>query len=59
MAVGDAAAVLEGDDPETTVNLSFPVTLSAVSGQQVTVTYTLGGTATADDDYTVTRRRRA
>ncbi len=52
VAVGDAAAVLEGDDPETTVNLSFPVTLSAVSGQQVTVTYTLGGTATADDDYT-------
>ena len=52
VAVGDAAAVLEGDDPETTVNLSFPVTLSAVSGQQVTVSYTLGGTATADDDYT-------
>ncbi len=52
VAVGDAAAVLEGDDPKTTVNLSFPVTLSAVSGQQVTVTYTLGGTATADDDYT-------
>ena len=52
VSVGDAAAVTEGDDPETTVNLSFPVTLSAVSGQQVTVTYTLGGTATADDDYT-------
>ena len=52
VSVGDAAAVVEGDDPKTTVNLSFPVTLSAVSGQQVTVTYTLGGTATADDDYT-------
>ncbi len=52
VSVGDAAAVVEGDDPETTVNLSFPVTLSAVSGQKVTVTYTLGGTATADDDYT-------
>ncbi len=52
VSVGDAAAVVEGDDPETTVNLSFPVTLSAVSGQKVTVTYTLGGTATADEDYT-------
>ncbi len=51
VSVGNAAAVTEGNDPKTTVNLSFPVTLSAVSGQQVTVTYTLGGTATADDDY--------
>ena len=52
VSVGDAAAVTEGNDPNTTVDLSFPVTLSAVSGQQVTVTYTLGGTATAGDDYT-------
>ena len=52
VSVGDAAAVTEGDDSSNTVDLSFPVTLSAVSGQQVTVTYTLGGTATADDDYT-------
>ena len=52
MSVGDAAAVTEGDDSSNTTDLSFPVTLSAVSGQQVTVTYTLGGTATADDDYT-------
>ena len=28
------------------------MTLSAVSGSNVTVTYTLGGTATADEDYT-------
>ena len=52
VSVGDAAAVTEGDDSSNTTDLSFPVTLSAVSGQQVTVTYTLGGTATADDDYT-------
>ena len=52
VSVGDAAAVVEGDDATKTTDLSFPVTLSAVSGSNVTVTYTLGGTATADEDYT-------
>ena len=52
VSVADAAAVNEGNDPNATVNLSFTVTLDAVSGKQVTVPYTLDGTATADDDYT-------
>ena len=52
VSIGDAAAVTEGNDPKTTVDMSFPVTLSAVSGGTVTVTYALSGTATADDDYT-------
>ena len=52
VSVADAAAVNEGNDPNTTVNLSFAVTLDAVSGKQITVPYTLGGTAAATDDYT-------
>ena len=43
VSVGNAAKVTEGDDSDTTVNMSFPVSLSAVSGKAVTVTYTLGG----------------
>ena len=46
-----AAAVTEGDDPATTANMIFPVTLSTASGQDVTVPYTLGGSAAAGDDY--------
>ena len=41
VSVGDAAAVTEGDDPETTSDMTFTVTLSAVSGKPVTVTYSL------------------
>ena len=52
VSVGDAAAVSEGDDPETTSDMTFTVTLSAVSGKPVTVTYSLGGSATAGSDYT-------
>ena len=52
VSVADAAAVNEGNDPNATVNLSFAVTLDAASGKQVTVPYSLGGTATATDDYT-------
>ncbi|MDE0195368.1 MAG: hypothetical protein OXP08_07430, partial [bacterium] len=52
VSVGDATAVAEGDDPAATVDMSFPLTLSAASGRDVTVTYTLGGTATAPGDYT-------
>ena len=52
VSVADAAAVNEGNDPNATVNLSFAVTLDAASGKQVTVPYTLDGTATATDDYT-------
>ena len=46
------AAVIEGDDPTKTTNMSFPVSLSAASGKVVTVTYTLTGTARAPGDYT-------
>jgi len=50
--VDDAQAVTEGDDPATTADMTFPVTLSAASGKAVTVAYTLGGTAGAGADYT-------
>ena len=52
VSVADAAAVDEGDDPAATTDMTFSVTLSAASGKAVTVPYTLGGTAAADDDYT-------
>ncbi len=52
VAVGDATAVTEGNDPKVTTNLAFTVTLSTASGRPVTVPYTLGGTAAADADYT-------
>ncbi len=52
VSVGDATAVAEGDDPETTADMTFTVTLSAASGKAVTVPYTLSGTAAADADYT-------
>ncbi len=51
VSVANADNATEGDDPEATTDLSFPVTLSAVSGKDVTVGYTLGGTATGGDDY--------
>ena len=54
VSVTDAAAVSEGDvvSPDSPNNMTFTVTLSAVSGQTVTVPYTLSGTATAGTDYT-------
>ncbi len=50
--VGDATAVVEGDDPNTTVDMVFTVTLSTASSKPVTVAYTLTGTATGSADYT-------
>ncbi len=52
VSVANAAAVTEGDDPETTTDMTFRVTLSTTSGQTVTVPFTLGGSAKEDDDYT-------
>ncbi len=52
VSVADAPAVAEGDDPKTTADMSFAVTLSAASSRAVTVPYTLGGTADGGDDYT-------
>ena len=51
LTIGDAS-VTEGDDGAA--NLTFTVTLSAASTQQVTVNYAegTGGTATAGTDYT-------
>ncbi|MCY3786422.1 MAG: hypothetical protein OXG47_06825 [bacterium] len=53
LSVGDATAVDEGDDPDAAspATLAFTVDLSAASGKDVTVPYTLGGTATAGTDY--------
>ena len=54
VSVADAAAVSEGDvaAPDPSNDMTFTVTLSAVSGLDVTVPYTLAGTATAGTDYT-------
>ena len=51
-SVADAIAVMEGDSPEEITDMTFVVSLSNVSGKSVTVSYTLGGTATAGNDYT-------
>ena len=54
VSVADAAAVTEGDvaAPDPPTNMTFTVTLSTASGLDVTVPYTLSGTATAGTDYT-------
>ena len=51
VSVADAGTVLEGDDPNGTTDMEFPVTLTVASGKPITVEYTLGGTATAGQDY--------
>ena len=51
VSVAGAAAVAEGDDPMTTKDMSFALTLSGTSSQAVTVPYTLAGTATGGSDY--------
>ena len=51
VSVSDANAVTEGDNPNTTVDMSFTVALDAASGKDVAVSYTLSGTASADEDY--------
>ena len=54
VSVADATDVSEGNvaAPDPPNNMTFAVTLSAVSGLEVTVPYTLAGTATAGTDYT-------
>ena len=54
VSIADAAGVSEGNvaSPDSPNNMTFVVTLSAVSGLEVTVPYTLSGTATAGTDYT-------
>lgn len=42
VSIESGASVIEGNPPDTTT-LSFKVTLSAVSGQAITVGYTIGG----------------
>ncbi len=49
--VGDATAVVEGDDPAVTVDMVFTVTLSTVADNDVIVAYTLGGSAVSEVDY--------
>ena len=54
VSIADAAAVSEGNvaAPDPSNDMTFAVTLSAESGQTVTVPYTLSGTATSGTDYT-------
>ena len=52
LTIADASAVTEGDDASMATSMTFTVTLSAASGRDVSVDYTLGGTATAGEDYT-------
>ncbi|MXY04924.1 MAG: hypothetical protein F4Y55_03555, partial [Gammaproteobacteria bacterium] len=51
VSVADATAVTEGNDPNTTADMRFTLSLSAVSGRDVTVPYALGGSATGGADY--------
>ncbi len=51
MSVANATAVPEGNDPDTTADMSFTVNLSAASARDITVPYTLTGTATGGSDY--------
>ena len=51
VAISAATDVTEGDDPATTVDMSFTVLLNAVSGKDVTVPFALSGSATAGEDY--------
>ena len=51
VSIANAAAVNEGNDPKTTVNMSFTVSVSAASAKKITVPYTLTGTATGGSDY--------
>ena len=51
VSVANATAVIEGDAPDTTVDMSFTVSLSTASAKAITVPYTLSGTATGGSDY--------
>ena len=51
VSVADATAVREGNDPDTTADMSFTVNLSAASARNITVPYALTGTATGGSDY--------
>ena len=51
VSVANATAVNEGNDTDTTADMSFTVTLSEASSLAVTVPYTLTGTATGGSDY--------
>ncbi len=51
VSVADASAVNEGNDSQTTVDMTFRVTLDKASEKVVTVPFTLGGTAVSGEDY--------
>ncbi len=51
VSIADAEPVNEGNDPNARTNMRFPITLAAASEKPITVTYTLGGDATAGEDY--------
>ena len=52
VSVSDAASVVEGNNPAVTTDMTFTVSLSRVTSKQVTVPFTLGGTAAEGSDYT-------
>ena len=51
VSVGDVVSVREGDDPQTTTEMTFEVSVDAVSVNEVVVNYQLSGTASAASDY--------
>ncbi len=51
VSVANASAVTEGDDSDSTKDMTFTVSLSAAAKKVVTVPYTLGGSATSGTDY--------
>ncbi len=51
VSVSDAAAVVEGGDPQTTKEMTFEVSVDAVSVNEVIVKYQLSGTASPALDY--------
>jgi len=51
VSIAAAKAVQEGDDPAATTDMVFPISLSAASGKDVTVWYSLGGIAVSGADY--------
>ncbi len=52
VSVADAETVTEGDDSKQVTDMTFAVSIAPVSGRDVTIPFTLSGTATGGVDYT-------
>ncbi|MYB34593.1 MAG: hypothetical protein F4X92_05635, partial [Gammaproteobacteria bacterium] len=57
VSVTGTGAVIEGDDPDKTADMKFVVNLSVSSTEEITVPFSLGGSATLDEDYTAPASR--